>query len=84
MKVSEAIKEAMRQTKTSQKMLAERIGVKNQSTIAMRLKQESIGVNNVIEMLDAIGYEMVIQEKKRGRRAEGQMVITLTDGNDDV
>ena len=85
MKMSDAIKAAMKVTHTTQSQLAERIGLAaGQSGIARRLHMDNISVNVVLEMLDAIGYEMVIQEKKRGRRAEGQMVITLEDGNDDV
>ena len=84
MKMRDAIKAAMKVTHTTQSQLAERIGLAGQSGVARRLHMDNISVNVVLEMLDAIGYEMVLQEKKRGRRAEGQMVITLTDGNDDV
>ena len=75
MKISDAIKIAMKNQKTTQVQLAERIGASSQSVIAQRLRMNNLSVDTVIEMLDAIGYEMVIQEKKRGRRPEGQMII---------
>lgn len=79
MKIGEAIKEAMKRQKTTQKRLAERIGAKSQSVISERLRMNNLSVDTVIEMLDAIGYELVIQEKKRGRRPEGQIVIERSD-----
>lgn len=75
MKISDAIKTAMKNQKTTQVQLAERIGASSQSVIAQRLRMNNLSVDTVIEMLDAIGYEMVIQEKKRGRRPEGQIII---------
>lgn len=75
MKISDAIKIAMKNQKTTQVQLAKRIGASSQSVIAQRLRMNNLSVDTVIEMLDAIGYEMVIQEKKRGRRPEGQIII---------
>lgn len=75
MKISDAIKIAMKNQKTTQAQLAKRIGASSQSVIAQRLRMNNLSVDTVIEMLDVIGYEMVIQEKKRGRRPEGQIII---------
>jgi len=75
MKISEAIKFALKNQKTTQQQLADRIGASSQSVIAQRLRMGNLSVNTVLEMLDAIGYELVIQEKRRGRRPEGQIVI---------
>ncbi|HHX79868.1 MAG TPA: helix-turn-helix domain-containing protein [Acholeplasmataceae bacterium] len=75
MKIGEAIRQAMKNQKTTQKQLADRIGAKSQSVISERLRMDNLSINTVIEMLDGIGYEMVIQEKKRGRRPEGQIII---------
>lgn len=75
MRLGEAIKAAMKLQKTNQTQMADRIGASSQSVIAQRLRMENLSVDKVTEMLDAIGYELVIQEKKRGRRTEGQIVI---------
>lgn len=72
-----AIKMAMKSRNVTQEQMAKIIGAKSQSVISERLRKKNVTLNNVIEMLDAIGYEMVIQEKKPGRRPEGQLVITL-------
>lgn len=77
MKIGKAIKTALKATKTTQTQLCSRIGVKSQSTIASRLMDDdNLGTTRVVEMLDAIGYELVIQPRKPGRRPEGQIVIT--------
>jgi transcriptional regulator with XRE-family HTH domain len=80
MKIGEAIKLAMKNQKTSQSQMAKRIGATGQSVIAQRLRMDNLSINMVIEMLDVIGYELVIQEKKRGRRPDGQILI----GGDEV
>ncbi len=79
MKIAEAIKLAMKNQKTTQQQLAKTIGAKSQSVIAQRLRMDNLSVDTVLEMLDAIRYEMVIQEKKSGRRPEGQIVIERGD-----
>lgn len=79
MKINEAIKLAMKNQKTTQQQLADRIGAKSQSVISERLKMKNLSADTILEMLDAIGYELVIQEKKRGRRSEGQIVIDRGD-----
>lgn len=75
MKIGKAIESAMKSTKTTQTQLAERIGAKSQSVISERLRMNNLSIDRIVEMLDAVGYEVVVQEKKRGRRPEGQIVI---------
>lgn len=75
MNICEAIKKAMKLQKTTQAQMAERVGASSQSVVAQRLRMDNLSVNTVIEMLDSIGYEMIIQEKKPGRRADGQFPI---------
>lgn len=75
MKVGDAVKIAMKAQKTTQQQLADRIGATSQSVIAQRLRMPNLSVDVILQMLDAIGYEIIIQEKKRGRRPEGQIVI---------
>lgn len=79
MRIGEAIKLAMKNQKTTQEKLAKMVGAKSQSVISQRLGMKNLSVNIVLEMLDAIGYEMIIQEKKRGRRPEGQIIIDRGD-----
>lgn len=73
MKIGEAIKKAMKAEKITQVQLAEKVGAKSQSVIAERLKMDNISINVIIDMLDAVGYEMVIQPKNNN--TEGQLTI---------
>ena len=80
MKMKEAIRLAMKNQKTTQQQLADRIGAKSQSVIAQRLRMNNLSIEIILEMLDAIGYEMVIQEKKPGRRRDDQILIERSNG----
>lgn len=75
MKASEIVRTAMTEKGVTQKQLAAAIGAKSQSVIAERLKTNSFTVSNLNSMLAALGYEIVIQPKKPGRRPDGQFVI---------
>lgn len=79
MKIKEVIRLAMKETKTTQQQLANMIGAKHQSVISERLKMDNLSINTALEMLEALGYEMVIQEKRRGRKREGQITIERSD-----
>ena len=74
MLVSEALKQAIKESGNTQARLAKALGYKGQSSIAERIKG-NITVENMLAMMDAIGYEVVIQKKKPGRRPEGQFVL---------
>lgn len=80
MKIGEAIKQALKNQKTTQQQLADRIGAKSQSVIAQRLRMNNLSIEIILEMLDAIGYEIVIQEKKPGRRRDDQILIERRNG----
>jgi hypothetical protein len=83
MKITEAIRAIMKDTKTTQKKLVETINsnsgqitVKSQSVIAERLRKDNIGVDKLYEMLEAMDYEIVLQPKStRGKRPIGAYVI---------
>ena len=79
MKLGSAIKIAMKNTNTTQKQMAERLGEKTQSVISQRLLHDNMSINLALEMLDVLGYEIVVQPKKRGRRPDGQILITRGD-----
>lgn len=72
MKVNEIVAAVLETTLTqggkkyTQKMIADELGVKPQH-ISDRLKNENMKVNTVIEMLDLLGYDLVVQPRERGR-----------------
>lgn len=81
MKINEALKEIMKTQRVTQARMAQIIKAKSQSVVAERLKKgETMQMDKAIEMLEALGYEMVIQPKStRGKRAAGAYVIDMGD-----
>lgn len=87
MNICKIIASVMVDTKTTQKSLLLKINalagkqvIKSQSVVSERLKNKNIGVDKAFEMLDAMGYEIIIQPKStRGKRATGSYVITKED-----
>ena len=80
MKIGSGIRLAMRDKKTSQTELAKRMNENSPQVISNRIRREnSVRVEAALKMLDALGYELIIQPKKAGRRPEGQIVITMED-----
>lgn len=83
MKLKNAIRAIMKDTKTTQKKLMEtvnknngKIVIKSQSVIAERLKSDNLSIDKLIEMMSAMDYEIVLQPKStRGKRANGAYVI---------
>lgn len=50
--------------------------------VSARLNYPNMTIENVIEMLGVLGYELVIQEKKSGARRSDQIVIDQTPDNE--
>lgn len=80
MRVNEYVKQLIKASGFTQATLAKALGYNNQSSVAMRLsKSNSMTVDNLAEMLNLLGYDLVIQPKKRGRKADDQFIIELTE-----
>lgn len=80
MKVNEYVKQLIKESGFTQATLAKALGYNNQSSVAMRLsKNNSMTVDNLAEMLAVLGYELVVQPKKPGRRPDGQFVIDASE-----
>lgn len=75
MKINDAIRKAMKEKGFTQAQMAKAIGKPSANTVGARLTSDSLSTNNVVEMLDVIGYELVVQPKTQGQRKEGSMVI---------
>ena len=76
MNVNEYVKQLIKASGFTQTTLAKALGYNNQSSVAMRLsKNNSMTVDNLTEMLSILGYDLVIQPKKRGRKADDQFII---------
>lgn len=71
---SEIVTEVMHRSQINQTQLAKLVGFKNQSNVSEALKRD-IKISVFQRMIDALGYEVVIQKKKPGKRPEGQIVL---------
>jgi transcriptional regulator with XRE-family HTH domain len=64
MEAGEALKEMLRQTKTTQAELAQKIGLKSQGGISSLVSRNNFNVSTLISIANALGYEVVLQSKK--------------------
>lgn len=74
MKHTDVIKAAMVETGVTQRELTSRLGI-SQSSTSERISHKNISVKNLTEILDILGYELVIQPKTDGTRPERQYVL---------
>lgn len=78
MEYSKAIKQIMKETNTTQKDLAERVGMKRQTNVSEALKRD-MKVSMAAKFAEALGYELVLEKKKPGRKEEGRIKIDWSD-----
>lgn len=79
MKINKAIREIMKNRKISLSAMATALGKSKGNDISARLNNDNMSFDKVVEMLDILGYEVVIQEKKQGGRRADQIVIDQKD-----
>jgi transcriptional regulator with XRE-family HTH domain len=60
---TEALKCILKRTGLSQKKVADRLGLRSGTTVSMRMNRETVRLYNIVELLDAMGYEMVAMPK---------------------
>lgn len=64
MTIKDIFKKCIKQRQYTQSKLAEKIGAKGQSTIAMYFKKDnSITLNNALKVFDALDYDIVIRSR---------------------
>lgn len=63
MDVKNVLKQAMKESKITQKQLAEELGIKSQSAISDKLNRGTMSIATFIEMLDIMGYELIVRKK---------------------
>ena len=81
-KVGDAVKDIMKKTKTTQCKLAELTGGKSQPTIAKSINSNNMKVQTLLEMLDIMGYEMILQPKNIYQCWGRQIKITAGKENE--
>lgn len=79
MKINKAIRDLMKEKKMSLSAMAEAIGKSKGNDVSARLNNGNMSFDKAVEMLNVLGYEIVIQEKKQGSRRADQIVIDQKD-----
>jgi hypothetical protein len=73
--INKAIRELMKTKNVSLLTMAKALGKERGNEISSRLRSTNLSFNSAVEMLSALGYEIVIQERKPGTRRADQIVI---------
>lgn len=83
MRINKAIREVMKLKGVSLRSMALAIGKKRGNDISARLNNSNMSFDKAIEMLDVLGYEIVIQERRQGGRRNDQIVIDRIESGGD-
>ena len=75
MQINKAIRDIMKKKGTSLLSMAQALGKEKGNDISARLNHSNMSFDKAVEMLDVLGYEIVIQERKSGSRRADQIVI---------
>ena len=75
MYINHAIRNLMKSKNISLLSMAKSLGKQRGNEISSRLRSENMSFNSAVEMLNVLGYEIVIQERKPGVRRADQIVI---------
>lgn len=81
MQINKAIRQIMADKSVSLTTMAKAIGKSRGNDVSARLVNPNMSFDKAVEMLEVLGYEIVIQERKPGTRRADQIVI---DQKDDV
>lgn len=73
--INKAIRNIMKEKNVSLLTMAKSLGKERGNEISSRLRSENLSFNSAVEMLNVLGYEIVIQERKPGSRRADQIVI---------
>ena len=75
MQFKEMLDEVIKSKGLTQTSFAALVGT-TQPAIGNAKKRNDVYVSTLIKWCESLGYEVVVQEKKPGRRKEGQIVLS--------
>ena len=75
MQINKAIRQVMRDKGVSLLSMAKSIVKERSGDVNASLYYYNMTFNSAVEMLDVLGYEIVIQERRQGMRRADQIVI---------
>lgn len=79
MYINEAIKKIMKEKGVTHKVIADALGYKRVTNVSSKLMTKNLTFDGAIEILNIIGYEVVVQPRRPGARPQGQIVIERSD-----
>ena len=79
MTINEAITTLMKAEKTTQASMAASIGKRRANDVSARLASRNMTFDKAIQMLEVMGYEVVVQKRTAGARGKDQIVIERSD-----
>lgn len=75
MQINKAIRSVMKKKEMSLLSMALALGYERGNDVSARLARPNMTFDQVVKMLSILGYEVVIQEVKKGNRRADQIVI---------
>lgn len=79
MKVESTIKMLMAARGITQETMAKMCGLASSAGVRTRLRNGNMTFGTALEMLEILGYEVIIRESHSGRRREDEIIITMED-----
>ena len=81
MKMGEAVLMIMKGKGLNMQHMAKMLDIKYQS-VQKKLYRNDMTITKALEVLDVLGYEMILQPVEKGRKRDGQILIDggLSDG----
>lgn len=75
MQINKAIRNVMKKKDMSLLSMAKALGYERGNDVSARLVRPNMTFDQAVKMLSILGYEVVIQEIKKGNRRADQIVI---------
>ena len=82
--INKAIRAVMKEKNVTLLTMAKMLGKERGNDISSRLRSNNLSFDKAVEMLDVLGYEIVIQERKPGARRADQIVIDQKEEGVDI
>lgn len=82
MQINKAIRSLMKEKNISLISMAKAIGKQRGNDVSSRLLSPNMTFDKAVEMLDVLGYEIIIQERRPGARRADQIVIDQKSGDE--
>ena len=76
MKIGEIIKSLMKVEKVTQIDMMKELNMNSQAAVSGRLTYKTMSIENAIEMLDVLDYELVVQPKNHDKEVQTRYIVT--------